>query len=113
MQWGVMFFLILVVFLVLAILALVLVVIVRPVVTEAMRSRAAGTWWLPFVPRADGSYGPLTDNHWWSAFRAEQPGSGLALVVRWGFWSVMSVLLAWIVVYVVVGGAQLLGRAWI
>lgn len=112
MEWGVRVFLGVVGLIGLAVVALVLVVIVRPVVTEALRAREAGNWWLPFVPRADGSYGPLAANHWWSVFRAEQPGSGAALAVRWGFWTVMSVLLTGIAVYLVVGLARLVGRGW-
>ena len=112
MQWGIRFFLVVVALLGLGIVALVLGLVVRPVAGEALRARVAGNGWLPFLPREDGTYGPLAANHWWSAFRADRPGSLLGLAVRWGFWAAMSLLLTGIAVYLVVGGARLLSSAW-
>ena len=97
---------------VLAIVLLVLGLIVRPVVTEAMRANAAGNWWLPFLPREAGGYGPLAQNHWWSAMRAETPGSAAALAVRWGFWALMSVLIVVAMGSVVVNLVKLLAKGW-
>lgn len=112
MQWGVRLFLVLVSLVLLALVVGVLWVIVRPVVTEARRAGAAGDWWLPFLPRADGSYGPLASNHWWSVMRAEQPGSGVGLAVRWGFWTTMAALLVLAAGTILVSGARLLASGW-
>ena len=65
-------------------------VIVRPVLTEARRARSAGDSWLPFLPRPDGSHGPLAANRWWSALRATTRGSTSGLLVRWGFWTAVA-----------------------
>ncbi len=78
------------------VLVLVLVAVPRPRLVHlegyrAARARrgpsghASSDWWLPWLPQADGTWGPLTDNHWWAAFRRERGGSG-ALAARWGFW---------------------------
>ncbi|MGG5258429.1 hypothetical protein [Phycicoccus avicenniae] len=83
-------------------------VIVRPVVTEAVRARRAGDWWLPWLPREDGGWGPLTANHWWSAMRAEQRGSTAGLAVRWGFWVLEAVGLTFGLGYALWGLARLL-----
>lgn len=97
---------------VLAIVVLALMLIVRPVVTEAVRANAAGDWWLPFLPQESGRYGPLAQNHWWSAMRAETPGSAAGLAVRWGFWSLISVLLLFAMGSVVVNLVRLLAKGW-
>ena len=89
--WGARVFALVALLGVLALLAVVWWVLVRPVLTEARRARAAGDWWLPFLPRADGAYGPLADNRWWSAMRASAPGSSAGLVLRWGFWTFAAV----------------------
>ena len=112
MQWGIRIFLVVGGLLLLGIVALVLWFIVRPVVREAQRARAAGNWWLPFLPQEDGRWGPLADNHWWSAFRAETPGSSAGLAVRWGFWAVMALLLTVATVMIVVNGARLIASGW-
>lgn len=97
---------------VVGVFALVLMVIVRPVVTEAIRAHDAGNWWLPFLPNGSGGFGPLADNHWWSAMRAETPGSSGGLAARWGFWSAMSLLLVFAAGSVLVNLAKLLARGW-
>ncbi len=112
MVWGVRLLLVAVGLGVVGILVLVLVLIVRPVVTEAVRANAAGSWWLPFLPDGSGSYGPLAANHWWSAMRAERPGSGVALGVRWGFWTLVSLLLVFAAASTVVSLVRLLARGW-
>ena len=86
MQWGIRLFLVLVTLGIVGIAVLAIGVIVRPVVSEALRSRSAGNWWLPFLPDAAGGYGPLADNHWWSAMRSDTEGSTAGLTIRWGFW---------------------------
>lgn len=96
----------------LAIVVGVLWFIVRPVVTEARRASAAGNWWLPFLPREDGRWGPLASNHWWSAMRAEHPGSSVGLAVRWGFWGLMSALLVFAAVMILVNATRLLASGW-
>ncbi|QIM20356.1 hypothetical protein G7075_03035 [Phycicoccus sp. HDW14] len=112
MVWGVRLVLVLVGLGVLGIVVLVLGVIVRPVVTEALRANAAGDWWLPFLPRTDGRYGPLAENHWWSAMRAETPGSTGGLAVRWGFWTLMSLLLVFAAGSILVNLVKLLAKGW-
>ncbi|MBT9254246.1 hypothetical protein KMZ32_00885 [Phycicoccus sp. MAQZ13P-2] len=66
---------------------------VRPVLLELRRSRHAGDWWAPWVPREDGSWGPLTDNRWWAEFRARERGERSALAVRWGVWGGVALVL--------------------
>ncbi|WP_299441428.1 hypothetical protein [uncultured Phycicoccus sp.] len=112
MEWGLRLLLVVVGLGVLGMLALVLLVVVRPVVTEAVRANAAGDWWLPFLPDARGEWGPLVRNHWWALARAEEPGSAGGLAARWGFWSLMSVLLVVGAVGVVVRVARLLSVGW-
>lgn len=112
MVWGLRVLLVVVGLGVLGIVLLVLGLIVRPVVTEAMRANAAGNWWLPFLPEDSGRYGPLAQNHWWSAMRAETPGSGGALAVRWGFWALMSLLIVVATGSVVVNLVKLLAKGW-
>ncbi|MBT9254255.1 hypothetical protein KMZ32_00930 [Phycicoccus sp. MAQZ13P-2] len=67
--------------------------IVVPVLRETGRAVRARDPWVPWLRRDDGSWGPLTANHWWSAGRAETRGGRPGLVLRWGFWLVQSVLL--------------------
>ncbi|WP_030527866.1 hypothetical protein LG324_15655 [Phycicoccus jejuensis] len=112
MAWGLRLLLVLVGIGVVGIAALALWLIVRPVVTEALRARATGDWWVPFLPNATGGYGPLAENHWWSAMRAETPGSSGGLAVRWGFWALMSVLLVVAAGSIVVNVLRLLARGW-
>lgn len=112
MQWGIRLFLVVVGLVLLAIVVGVLWAIVRPVLTEGRRAAAAGDWWLPFLPREDGRWGPLAQNHWWSAMRAERPGSSAGLAVRWGFWGLMSVLLVIASVMIVVDATRLLASGW-
>ncbi|PKW25961.1 hypothetical protein [Phycicoccus duodecadis] len=112
MVWGLRVMLVVVGLGVLGIVLLVLGLIVRPVVTEAMRANAAGNWWLPFLPQESGRYGPLAQNHWWSAMRARTPGSAAGLAVRWGFWSLMSVLLVVAMGSIVVNLVRLLAKGW-
>lgn len=76
--------------------------IVWPAVTEAKRARAAGDWWLPFLPRPDGSWSPLVDSPKRAAMRAVEPGGRLGLVVRWGFWACVAIVLTGAVVAVLV-----------
>ena len=112
MQWGIRLLLVVVGLALLAIVVGVLWFIVRPVVTEARRAAAAGDWWLPFLPRGDGRWGPLAQNHWGSALRAERPGSSVGLAVRWGFWGLMSALLVVAAVVIVVNATRLLASGW-
>jgi hypothetical protein len=112
MQWGIRLFLVLVTLGIAGIVVLAVGVIVRPVVREARRSRAAGNWWLPFLPDAAGGYGPLADNHWWSVMRAPRAGSAAGLAIRWGFWVLMSALLSVAMIYLLVGWLRLLGTTW-
>lgn len=67
--------------------------LVSPVVRETRRAVRAGDAWVPWLRREDGSWGPLTANHWWSAGRAEARGGRVALGLRWGFWLGQSVLM--------------------
>lgn len=76
-----------------------------PVFVEAARARRTGDWWRAFLPREDGSWGPLCDNRWWSAMRAERPGGTSGLVVRWGFWGFVAVVYTAVPVYALVRGA--------
>jgi hypothetical protein len=112
MVWGVRLLLVVVGLGALGIVLLVLGLIVRPVLTEAMRANAAGNWWVPFLPTESGRYGPLAENHWWSAMRAETPGSAAGLAVRWGFWSLMSLLLLFAMGSLLVSLVKLLARGW-
>lgn len=112
MEWGLRLLLVLVGVGVLGVLALVLLVIVRPVVTEAARANAARDWWLPFLRRPDGEWGPLVSNHWWAAGRAEERGGSGGLAARWGFWSLMSVLLVAGSVGLVIRLGRLLAVGW-
>ena len=112
MQWAIRLFLVLVTLGIVGIAVLAIGVIVRPVASEALRSRSAGNWWLPFLPDAAGGYGPLADNHWWSAMRSDTEGSTAGLAIRWGFWVLMSALLTFSMAYLLVGWARLLSRSW-
>ncbi|GAA4109339.1 hypothetical protein GCM10022415_02450 [Knoellia locipacati] len=110
--WGARAFAVIALLGVVAILAAVWWLIVRPVITEALRANEAGSWWLPFLPGPDGGYGPLADNHWWSAMRASAPGSGAALALRWGFWGFVAVALTAGMVRALVQLAQLGLKLW-
>lgn len=110
--WMTRIFLIAAFVVVVALAALPLHLIVRPVITEAVRARALGDWWAPFLRSPDGAYGPLADNHWWSMFRASEPGSAGALIWRWSFWVVMSVLLTAVSALIVIEGTRLLWLGW-
>lgn len=110
--WGVRLLLLGLTVAVLAVLALAWWVVVVPVVREALRARATGDWWLPWVRRPDGTWGPLTGNRWWSAFRAERRGGGGALAVRWGFWGVQATLLALGTLAAAIGLVALVATAW-
>ncbi|KGN32278.1 hypothetical protein N802_18110 [Knoellia sinensis KCTC 19936] len=110
--WGARVFALLALLGVAAILAAVWWVIVRPVIAEALRAREAGDWWLPFLPQSDGGYGPLAENHWWSAMRAPQPGSSGGLLIRWGFWTMVSIGLTLGMARAVWQLARLVVRAW-
>lgn len=110
--WGTRAFALVALLGVVAILAAVWWVIVRPVITEAVRARAAGDWWLPFLPQPEGGYGPLAANHWWSAMRATHPGGTAGLALRWGFWTLVSVGLTLGMARALWQVARLAGRAW-
>lgn len=112
MVWGLRLFLVLVGTGVVAIAVLVVAVVVRPTVTEARRSRAAGDWWLPFLPQAQGGWGPLVSTPRRSAMRAQEPGSTWALTVRWGFWTLMSVLVVLAAGVIVVDTVRLVALGW-
>lgn len=96
-----------------ALAALPLVVIVRPVVTEALRARTAGDWWLPFLPDEKGGHGPLAANHWWSVFRASARGTTGSLLWRWGPWVLLALGVAFTSAVMVVSTARLLRLGWI
>ncbi|PRY61299.1 hypothetical protein BCF74_10647 [Knoellia remsis] len=87
--------------------------IARPVFTEALRAKAAQNWWLPFLPRADGSWGPLTSNRWWAVFRAQQPTTRRALVVRWAFWAYVALVFTLMVPYAGCQIVRLLSLGWV
>lgn len=110
--WGVRLVLLVVSLGVLAVLASAWWVVVVPVAREARRASAAGDWWLPWLRRPDGTWGPLVDNRWWAAFRADEPGGGGALAVRWGFWCVQATLLAAGTLAAAVGLVALVATAW-
>ena len=110
--WLTRAFLVVALLLVLALALLPLLVIVKPVVTEALRARAAGDWWLPFLPREDGGYGPLAANRWWALFRAQNRGQTGDLAWRWGMWVAMSVGLMIISGYLAIAGAKLIRLGW-
>lgn len=112
MVWGLRVGLLVVTLGAAGVAALVLTVIVRPVVAEARRARAAGDWWLPFLPDGAGGWGPLVDNHWWSGMRARERGGASGLVVRWGFWVLMSVLLVAAMGSLTVSAVRLLVHSW-
>ncbi|MEO5609063.1 MAG: hypothetical protein ABIQ61_01415 [Ornithinibacter sp.] len=112
MQWGLRVLLGVVAIGLLGIAVLALVIIVRPVVSEALRARSAGNAWLPFLPDAAGRYGPLANNHWWSAMRAETEGSTTGLGIRWGFWVLMSGLIVFAMGSMVTSGVRLVLRGW-
>lgn len=112
MVWGLRLLLVVAGIGVVGIGALAVWLIVRPVVREARRASAAGNWWLPYLPDASGRYGPLADNHWWSAMRAEKPLSAGSLAVRWGFWGLMSVLIVLAAGNIVVNVLRLVAHGW-
>lgn len=112
LQWGTRLFLVIVLLGIVVLAALPLVVLVRPVVTEAMRSGRAGDWWLPFLPDDSGAFGPLASNAWWSVFRARERGAAGGLAWRWGFWVVMAVALSAIAAWIVVMAVRLVRLGW-
>jgi len=109
--WGVRAFAVVSGLVAALILGLVWWWIVRPVLTEALRSQAAGNWWLPYLPRDDGSFGPLASNRWWAGMRASEPGSSGALLARWAFWGVTAIVLTVGIVRGAFQLVQLVGRA--
>ena len=109
--WGTRAFAVLGGLLLAALLGVIWWWIVRPVLTEGMRAQSAGNWWLPYLPREDGSFGPLANNRWWSAMRASEPGSPAGLAVRWGFWVFVAIALTTGLVRGAIQLVQLVGRA--
>lgn len=67
-------------------------VVVAPVVREGRTALRTGDPWAAWLPRADGSWGPLASGSRRAAFRATRIGSTTGLVVRWAFWIVMAAL---------------------
>jgi hypothetical protein len=90
--WGAWAFAAVMALAVLAVLVWVWRGFALPVFVEAAQARRTGDWWRPFLPREVGSWGPLCDNRYWSAMRAEQPDGASGLAVRWGFWGLVALV---------------------
>lgn len=111
--WGLRLVLVLVLVAVLGLVWFIWRGTVRLVLVEVRRARQAGDWWLPWLPQADGTWGPLTDNHWWAAFRARERGGSGALAARWGFWGGIAVVVALGAVAAVVAAVAGLVVVWV
>lgn len=111
--WGARLFLIVVSLAIFAMFFFAFWLLVRPVVTEFVRARAAGDLWLPFLPDEQGNYGPLASNRWWSLFRASSRGSSGDLAWRWGLWTLTSLGLTLGIVAALWAWGRGLARVWV
>lgn len=69
-----------------------------PFVHHVLRAARAANPWLPFERKANGGYTFMAHHRWFSAFRAPVPErrTTFGLVLRYGIWSAVIIVLTYL-----------------